>query len=502
MTQDHQKQTSKNIVRNVIFGSLTWILPVGLSFIATPVIVRSLGNSDYGIYALVLGFIGYSFAFSLGRAITKYIAEYRVSGESEKIRDVVAASFFLNIVIGLFGVIVICLLASWLVRDVFRIEPAAQNKTVIAMYVASGIIFLSMLNQVFSSVLQGIQRFDVYSKIFTANSLALISGNLLLAYVGFGLLALLYWNFLVLFFFSTVFAVAAKRLLPEFGIGLRFERETLGLVLRYSAGIVGYQILANLLLLFERGWIAQRLGTESLTYYVVPMSLGMYLHGFVSSLVLVIFPLASELKDDKNKLLKIYTKATKVVSLLVVFVLTNVVINGKLFLLLWMGPGFEQNSSNLLILHFITFGLVSILTVSWQMTEGLGFPQYNVAIFAVCLVVCIALMFVLTGDYGNLGVAAARSAGFTTIFFSIFVVEKCFFKNIQTRFWLGLVGNLALAALGAALIESIVIALLPANWPTFLFSVFVGGLAYCFVLWLLDFVTADERLLIKRVFSQ
>ena len=115
MTLNNPRQTTKSVFRNVIYGSLAWILPLGLSFVATPIIVRSLGNSDYGIYALVLGFISYSFTFNFGRAITKYIAEYRVTGESEKIRDVISASFFLNIAIGLIGVLVMCLLAGWLV---------------------------------------------------------------------------------------------------------------------------------------------------------------------------------------------------------------------------------------------------------------------------------------------------------------------------------------------------------------------------------------------------
>ena len=62
----------------------TWFLPLGLSFFATPIIVKALGDEDYGIYALVLGFIGYSFNFGIGRAITKYIAEYRASGETRE----------------------------------------------------------------------------------------------------------------------------------------------------------------------------------------------------------------------------------------------------------------------------------------------------------------------------------------------------------------------------------------------------------------------------------
>src|SRR5205085_6516467 len=147
-----------------------------------------------------------------------------------------------------------------------------------------------------------------------------ISGNLALACFGFGLLALLSWNIVVLAIFFVAYGMAAKKLLPEFGITFKFRRETLFMVVRYSSAIVAYQVLANVLLLFERGWITQRLGTENLTYYVVPMSLGLYLHAFVSSLVQVIFPLASELKNEPERLLRLYTKATKAISMMVVFI--------------------------------------------------------------------------------------------------------------------------------------------------------------------------------------
>ncbi len=501
MNQAINMQTSKSIFRNVIYGSLTWILPLGLSFVATPIIVRSLGNGDYGIYALVLGFISYSFTFNFGRAITKYIAEYRVTSESEKIRDVISASFFLNIVIGLIGVIVMCLLANWLVRTVFNIEPAAQDKTITAIYIASGIIFLWMLSQVFTSVLQGIQRFDVYSKIFTANSFVLISGNLTLAYFGFGLLALLSWNVVVLLIFFVVFGYAANKLLPEFGITFNFHRETLWLVIRYSSAIVAYQVLANILLLFERGLITHRFGTESLTYYVVPMSLGLYLHGFVASLVQVVFPLASELKNEPEKLLRLYSKATKVICLLVVFVVVSVSFESQLFLRLWMGESFAVNSASLLVLHITCFGLIAIMSVAWQMTEGLGYPHFNAIATGICTLIGILLMLLLSNDLGNYGVAVARLSGFAAVFFSIFVVEKIFFKKVQVRFWMALTGNLALAAITAAAVEYFLSYSLPSNWPSLILAVFTGGLIYCLILWLLNFVTEDDKQLLKRIFK-
>ncbi len=176
-----QAESGKSIFRNVLYGFSTWVLPLGLSFVATPIIVKALGDEDYGIYALVLGFIAYSFNFGIGRAITKYIAEYRISGETEKIKDVISATLFINILVGILGFAIILVSAKWFVVSVFNIAEVSQAKTIYAFYAGSGIIFSSMLIQVFNAVLQGIHRFDVYSKIYNANIFALIGGNIVLA---------------------------------------------------------------------------------------------------------------------------------------------------------------------------------------------------------------------------------------------------------------------------------------------------------------------------------
>ncbi len=502
MSSPIQSQTGRSIVRNVAYGSLTWLLPLGLSFAATPLIVRSLGNNDYGIYALVLGFIGYSFTFNLGRPITKYVAEYRKTGQNEKIRNIISASFFLNIGVGSIGVLVICSLAGWLVREVFRIDGAEQTKAIHSLYLASCIIFLSMLNQVFSSVILGIQRFDVYSKIFTANGLLLIGGNIVLTYLGFGLLVLFWWNLCVLLLFSGLFAIAAKKLLPEFGIRFDFGREALRLVLRHSGGTIGYQVLANVLLLFERGWITHRLGTESLTFYVVPMSLAMQLQAFISSLCLVIFPLASELKDDPQKLLRLYTKSTKIIIFLIVFSVTCVAVQSRSFLTLWMGANFANHAANLLILQFVCFGLISAMAIAWQTTEGLGHPQLNAVATGISTTIGIILMLVWTNDYGNVGIATARLIGFVTIFSFVFYVEHRFFGSIQIKFWTGLAGTLALAAIAAASVELLLSSYLHLSWLSLVMSVGLGGIAYASVLWVLGFVTSDEKILFRSILGR
>ena len=497
-----QTETSKSVFRNVLWGFSTWLLPLSLSFITTPIVLKSLGDQDYGIYALVLGFVGYSFNFNFGRAITKYIAEFRAKNESEKIPDLISSAFIINLAVGLFSISTVCFLANWLVISVLKIDAESQSKSIIALYIASAIIFVLMLNQIFNSILQGIHRFDVYSKIFNLNNFALLTGNLFLAVSGYKLLSLLAWNLTVTCLSCVIFAASAKRLLPEFKLNLKYQPQALKLIIKYSLSIIGYQILSNFLVLFERGWITRQLGSQSLTYYVVPMTLAINIQALIASLVLVIFPLASELKSNPEKLLRLYTKATKVVVLFVAFMGTTLIIESKFFLSLWMGIAFAEKSWTLLIVHTVTFSIVAIQTVSWQMTEGLGYPNYNFLLFLLCLIISVSLMVGLTPGLGTLGMAIGRMAGYGTIFLSIFYVEKWFFNKIQVKFWFKIFSILTISSVFAALTEKFIIESFPLRWFVFITATAGGAVVYFFIVWILGFVSEDEKLLFKRLVSR
>jgi O-antigen/teichoic acid export membrane protein len=497
-----KKSTTRSITKNVFYGFTSWILPFILTFFATRVIVKTLGKHEYGIYSLVLGFIGYSFVFSIGRAITKYVAEYQATGESGKIKDVISATFFINLVLGLIGIVSVFLLSGWLVSDVLNIDAEARSRTVIALYIASTAVFFTLFTQVFSAIVQGLHRFDIYSKILNFSSISMLLGNLMIAWLGGGLIELFWWNLLITCITCALFYASAKRLLPDFSVTHRFNRDALKLVVGFSAGVVGYQILGNVWLLFERIWITRQLGAESLTYYVVPMTVSFQIQYFIASLVIVIFPLASELQNDREKLERLYTKATKIISMLVVFIAATIIVHSRLFLSLWMGAEFAEVSTNLLIIHTVSFSLVAILTVSWQMTEGLGYPNFYCYLYVLCLLISIPLMIFLSYDYGNGGVAIGRLVGYAISFLSIIYVEKWFFGRILAKFWLNIIGRLLFAAAATVLVEILSVEYLPYGWISLFTSSFLGGITYLAVLWLIKFVTEDEKILVRNIFGK
>lgn len=495
-------QSTANIVRNLIFGLTTWLLPIGLGFIATPIIVRSLGVENYGIYALVLGFVGYSFSFNIGRSLTKFVAEYRLVGEYETINRLISATFFLSLAIGVVGVIILCLSASWYAFDVSLMTGDPAATTVQALYLGSAIIFAMIMGQVFDSVLQGLHRYDVYSKIFNLNSFVLVAGNVILALLGFGVFSLLIWTLIVTALTSGGYFIAVKKLLPEFKIDLKFQNSHIKQIVFFSWGLIGYQILANFLLIFERAWVTRKFGIESVTFYVVPMMLAIYLHSFIASLLLALFPLASELQGNRPRLQKLYEKSNKLACVIIVFAAVTLIVESRSLLTLWIGADFAAKSSELLIIHTITFSALALLTVSWRMMEGLGRTGYNFVIFVLTFVVAMSLFFFLTPLYGLVGVAAARMIAFTIILLSIWNVERIVFGKILWRFWANNITKLAAATVIAVFVQWLIARTLPLNWISFLAAVGLSAVSYFAILFLLRFADADDRQMLKRMLGK
>jgi O-antigen/teichoic acid export membrane protein len=486
---------NNSIPRSVIFGFLSWLLPCALTFITTPIIVRHLGAADYGIYVLVLGFISYTFAFNIGRAVTKYVAEYHTINQTNRINQVLSATLILNLLVGSLGAVILSLSTNDLVLGVLQIETDLQRKAIVSFQLAALTIALWMVGQVFSSVLQALGRFDLFSQITFAMSAMLSVGNVALAWADYGVVVLLSWNLITVSLSGAVFFTAARRLLPEFRLTVLPNREVILLVGKFSAGIVAYQILGNLLFFFERTWITRQLGAESLTFYVVPMMLSFYIHHFISSLTLVLFPMASELSSlqDKAKLFSLYQRTTKYVCLLVAFMGVTLSVASREFLTLWLGADFSERSTWVFVFHIVTYSLMAISIVSWQMIDGYGLPFYNALLNAVFFLIGVSLIITLVVPFGIEGAALARLGSVIPIPIFILLVERRVFGASLWNFWRQIVFKLALSAAVSGAVVYFMLAKLPFGWMGLILSAFVGGLIYLSALLALNFLDDEER---------
>lgn len=489
----------KRLIHSALFSSLSWFLPITLTFIATPIVMKGLGNEQYGLYNLILSFVSYSFSFGVGRAVTKYVAEYRSSGKNEEISEIITASFWFSIVLSLIGGLIIVIFSKPIVADILQINPELQDLAIKSLYIACTTIAFLMIGQVFQAVLQGIHRFDRISLLITISGFLLNIGNIILVFSGFSFFALVLWNLFLTALNSFFYYFLARKYLPETKIGFRIGKKTARLVLSYGSGVIGYQIFSNALLIFEKSWITRNLGAENLTFYVVPMTLVLYMHAFISSIVLVIFPVMNELQNQREQLLQLYQRATKIVISTVVFIVLTLICSSKVLLTLWISSEFAEKSATLMIVLTLSFSVFSITCIIWQMAESFGHPRFNTLISMIWFAVSVPLMVWLIFPAGLFGTAIGRLIGhFITIPF-IFYGEKRFLGEIQWRFWGNLIFVLGMAAGVAVLVESLMFYFFEANWLILITGGFFGAIGYGLTLLVLKLFTNEEIDLIRGI---
>ncbi len=481
-----------------MFSWLSWFFPLLLGFFATPIIVKGLGTVEYGLYALVIGLIGYTFAFGIGRTAAKYVAEYNATGETERINGIVSAAFWFSISLGILGVLVTALFSGSIVDDFLNIDPEHRSAAIYALYLASATILVYAVCQVFQSVLQGLHRFDRYSLLMGINGALLQTGNIAIVMLGHGMLVLLCWNLVVMTIISVLSVFSARALMPQLRVRANVGRQAFKAVLGYGTSIIIYQICGNIMVVFERAWITRKLGPEALTFYVIPMSLAIYMHGIISSIAAAAFPSFNELIRDREKLTLLYLKATKWILAIIVFIVVTLIASGREFLMVWINSRFSDNSYHLLILHTLTLGIIALFTIVWLLTEANHAASINAAVAFVWMVFAVGGGLLLIDIWQNEGVAFARFVGVAITLPAIPYLEKRFLGQVQFRFWGAILARIAVAGVLLAATEVLLLQYLSPGWLTLGITGAAGGAAFAFGLWVTGFVSADER----RMFAE
>ncbi|MFT3745255.1 MAG: oligosaccharide flippase family protein [Pyrinomonadaceae bacterium] len=492
----------KRFLRNSIFGVMSWLLPIVPTMIATPIVIKRLGDEQYGVLAAMLSFIAYFFTTAIGKVAAKYVAEYRATNQHEKISPMITATIIFGVATTLLLSLAAFVFARPIVVDALLIPAPMQEQAVTGIYIACTTILSIVLAQVFQFALQGIHRFDWYLLLANLTSVSFSLGSIAIVMFGYGWIALLAWNLVTWSIVGVVSYFAARRLIPECRLTLKIPSEIWRSVRQYAWGIIGYQLFGTLLLFFERVWILRNFGGEAMAYYVIPMTLALYLHLFTASLVLAMFPVVNELLDEPEKLKELYQKATKLVLTLLLFAVLSVVVGGKVFLTAWLGERYADECYVMLVIQTVTFTILALNTVAWQVAEGFRSASLNAYGTIVWMVVGITGMIFLSQTWQTNGVAGGRLVGVLVFIPLIFYIEKRFLDGIFWKFW-GAAGiRILIAAMPAVGVELLLTKTLQPSWLSFFSSVAAGGIAYAVSLYIVGFIDEGEKKVARELLAK
>jgi len=381
--------SDKKVFKNALYNSGAWIVTVFILLIATPYIVHKLTIEGYGIYALLTGLVGYYglLDLGLGQGVIKFVAQYKTVGNDEAISRSINAALWVQVVTGLIGSAVLVILAEPILR-LFRISSAFWVDAKLGLYLSAIGFFFKMISGTLSSVLMGLQRYDITSKVGVATNSLLTLIIVLVLYLGAGLKEVIFLTVASAVIVFAIYFLITRQELPQWQFSFALDKAYFKVLFSFS----GFLFMSRVSFLFSnyivRFVVGFFLGPAAITFYVVPSKLITAFGGFLSSASGVLFPFASELDAHKNrkKVQKTFAEASKIFAALSIPVFLTIFIFSKPILTTWMGKEFAEKGWFVLRLLAFSSLIGSLTTVPNLITMGLGYSKV-IGIFSVMTVV-------------------------------------------------------------------------------------------------------------------
>ena len=400
------------VARHVLISSLSnyigKFINLAIWFVLTPFILNQLGETLYGLWALVGSVVAYGFLLDFGitGAVTKYVAEYRAKGEAEMAHSLIATALWMNTGLGLL-VVLISLLFAPLFTSVFNISPEEQ-KTALWLFLLAGIgVGLTIPGGTVTAVLRGLQRFDLInligviatlvSAVATFSVLVLGGGVLGLALVGIGVTILV--QLLSIWF---IYRIAPELRFGWFGL----RRSEMKVLVSYSSSLFFMNLGGYLESRSDEIVIGGFLPISSVTPYNLARRLSTLPQTFTEQFLTLLLPMASEMhaKEDSAQLRSLYIISTRVTVAMFVSMSMVLVILVKPLLTAWVGA--EYAGYSYLVVILIVASLID--TSTWPagfVLQGMARHSPLAAMTVAAGIANLILSILMVQRFGLLGVA-------------------------------------------------------------------------------------------------
>lgn len=389
---------------------LLMLVKLILTFIMTPIIVRYLGNYDYGLWEMVMAVIGYMGMLNLGinPAISRFAAKYRAEGDDENLHQVFASAFLFLVAV---GVVVCCLVAGWGLLFSETLAPEGKQSAVYTyfMLILAGQSLIMFPGHAAESFLEGFQKYYVKNNITMVNSVLGAVIFVIYATPDNALLLLAGVNALGLSVKYVLYTIMLAR--PSFG-AIRFYRSSwspakLGELLKFSSKSFIQGIATNIENATDNLVIGGFLGPAAVPFYSIPQNLTRYIRTLGWTLSHAFMPMFSELsaRFKQDEIRSLYLVASKLVAGLVAAMGLGMLCIGTPFLALWVGPEYTAQSDQIILLLVLFTAIPMLNPFSSRYLTAIDKHGIFAKLMPVSAAVNLGLSILLVQGYGIIGVA-------------------------------------------------------------------------------------------------
>jgi O-antigen/teichoic acid export membrane protein len=412
-----------------------------ISIIYTPIMLRFLGQSEYGLYNLVVSVVSYlgllNFGFS--SAYIRYYSRYKVNNDRENIAKLNGMFLIIFSVIGLIAVLAGMILVfntDTIFGSKLTIQELSKSKILMAIMVIN--IAFSFPNIIFSSYITANEQF-VFQKFLqmikvVANPF-LVLPVLLLGYGSIGMVVVTTVLNISIEIINAMFCF--KKLNMEFSFR-EFDLSLMKEMTIFSSFIFINMIIDQINWNVDKFILGRFHGTVSVALYGLAAQLNTYYISLSTAISNVFIPRVNKIvaaSDNNQELTLLFTRLGRVQFILLSIVSTGFIFFGRPFINMWAGTDYDGSYLTALFLILpVTVPLIQNIGIEIQKAKNMH--RFRSLVYLFIAIANVTISIPLAKMYAGLG--AAIGTAISLIIGNIFIMNWYYHKKVgldMIYFW-------------------------------------------------------------------
>lgn len=430
-------------------GALLSYLIIGINMIVglvyTPYMLRTLGQSEYGMYSLAASVIAYLTVLDLGfaNAIIRYTAKFRAEGKKEEQYELFGMFFKLYAGIGIIALLIglgILSNVNNLFGDTMTLEELSKMK--VLMLLMSFNLAFTFPMSIFGAIISAYENF-VFQRV--VNLIRVVLNPLIMV-------VLLFFGYkaIAMVVITTLFNVITlsincwycfhkldiKIYLRKFNIPLLKE------IAAYSLWIFLAMIMNKIYWSLGQFVLGVYQGADSVAVYAVSIQLVLMFFAFNSAIHSMFLPKLTAMISKGATDVQIsdtFIKTGRLQFAVMSLVVSTFILIGKEFVIFWAGTSYELSYTITLIL-IIPMMFVMIQSVGLSIMQARKTVKFNSLLSIFMSVLCVGVSIPMSVKYSEIGCATATAVSLIIGSIIILNVYYSIKQNLDIKkFWLNIV---------------------------------------------------------------
>lgn len=504
----------QNVANQRKIGALLSYLQTALSVIIglsyTPVMIRILGQSEYGLYSTVSSTISLLSIVNLGfnNSYIRYYAKYKQEGKEEEIYKLNGLFVIIFSVISLIALLA-GLFLTFNLKLVFDkgLTDSEYALARILMAILTVNLALSFPMSIFSNIISANERFILLKSLGILKTVVGPLVTLPLLLIGYRSVAMVTVSLSVSVFTDVLYFIVVKCKLKQKFIFHSFEKGLFSKLFTYTGFIAINMVVEHVNWNVDKFLLGRFCGTTEVAIYNVGYLLFQYYMVFSLSIAGVFTPkihaIVNQTADDlvlqKQRLTDLFVRVGRIQFMVLSLVATGVVFFGQGFIYFWVGTGYEK-SYYVALLLMIPATIDLIQNCAMEIQRALDRHRFKSYASLVMAGVNLILSIFLCQRFGSIGAVIGTAVSFLMvngIVMNIYYHKRC---NIDVGVFWKQIARITLGLLIPVAVGTLIFVFAPLyNVGYWILFVAVYCIVYMLSVWCLSLNQGEKALVLTPI---